>query len=230
LAYDFNSIRNPIIKRLFQSIFNLTSGHDHDGVNSKEVTVGTVADGAIETAKIADGALSADATGRAKMANDFISATQLASDAVETAKVKDANITLAKLATTAKVNMFNYQIEDLGAGVDIADRVIFVAPAGLTITLESVSMIPQGNGAGIDDGNNCLVGVTNGVNSIVYTAYDSDPGFPAVGTINSLGTLDETYKVLAAGEKLLLNVTNGATANPPAMMLQITYTLADAPD
>jgi len=228
MAYDFNSIRNPVIKRLFQSIFSLTAGHDHDGVNSKEVTVGTVADGAIATAKIADGALTADVAGRAKMADGFINVAKVANDAIETAKIKNANVTLAKVATTAKTHIFTYQIEDLGAGVDISDRVIFFAPAGIDVTLVSASIIPLGTSAGIDDSNNCLVGLTDGTNSIVATAWDSSPAFPSVGTVNSLGTVDATYKVLSAGEKLVLNVTNGATANPPAMMLQVVYTVADA--
>ena len=30
----------------------------------------------------------------------------------------------------------------------------------------------------------------------------------------------------AAGEKLYLSVTNGTTANPPAFLLQLTYTIA----
>lgn len=55
MAYDFNPIRNPVIKRLLETIFNVTDGHDHDGVNSKAVAVGTVADGAITNAKVAAG-------------------------------------------------------------------------------------------------------------------------------------------------------------------------------
>ena len=86
----------------------------------------------------------------------------------------------------------------------------------------------MGTSVGIDDSNNCLVGLTDGTNSIVSTAWDSSPAFPDAGTVNSLGTVDATYKVLSAGEKLVLNVTNGATANPPAMMLQVVYTVADA--
>jgi hypothetical protein len=52
------------------------------------ITTGMIADGAITTAKLADGCLSADAAGRAKMANGFI----------VTAKIGDAQITTAKLA------------------------------------------------------------------------------------------------------------------------------------
>lgn len=41
-----------------------------------------------------------------------------------------------------------------------------------------------------------------------------------------LGALNATHKVLAAGEKLFLSVTNGATAAPPAFLLQLEYTIA----
>ncbi len=53
MAYDFNSVRNPVIKRLLDAVFNISSGHDHDGVNSKAVTTGTVADAAVTNAKLA---------------------------------------------------------------------------------------------------------------------------------------------------------------------------------
>ena len=48
-----------------------------------------------------------------------------------------------------------------------------------------------------------------------------------VGTI-AAGALDGTHKILAAGEKLYLSVTNGTTAAPPAFLLQLTYTIAPA--
>lgn len=225
--YPTDNARNPVLKELFNEIMDIATGHDHDGTNSKAVTVGTVADNAITTAKINDGALSADVAGRAKMANGFITVDKLATDAVETIKIKDSNVTLAKLATTAKTKILSYQIEDLGAGADITNRVIFVAPAGIDVTLVNASIIPQGTAAGVDDGNTSVIALTDGTNTIVSVTYDADPGFPAAGTIANLGALDPTYKVLSAGEKLVLSITNGATANIPALMLQITYTVAD---
>jgi hypothetical protein len=53
MAYDFTSVRNPVIKRVFDAIFNVSTGHDHDGTNSKAVTTGTVADLAVTNAKLA---------------------------------------------------------------------------------------------------------------------------------------------------------------------------------
>ncbi len=51
-AFNFKVIRNNIMRTLFESVFNTSSGHDHDGTNSKAVTVGTVADLAITDAKL----------------------------------------------------------------------------------------------------------------------------------------------------------------------------------
>lgn len=241
MAYDFNQIRNPLLKAIFEAIFNATSGHDHDGTNSKLVSAGAPA----------AGALSADAAGRAMMADDYFNAaTVLAkfdadsfdnaqlilavkdgafnADAATRALFDDGIWPLAKLATTAKTKVLTYQVEDLGAGADIADRVIFAAPSGLDVTLVSASIIPQGNAAGVDDSNTSVIKLSDGTNTIVEATYDADPGFPAAAAVTSLGTLDVTYKVLSAGEKLYLSVTNGATANPPAFMLQVVYTVADA--
>lgn len=178
-----------------------------------DVTASKIAANAVETAKIKD-------------AN--VTAAKLAANAVETAKIKDNNVTLAKLAATAKTHILSYQVEDLSAGTDIADRAIFEAPAGLSVTLASVVIISQGTAAGIDGSNTCVIKLSNGTNTIIEYTMDGDPAFPAAGSSASLGTLDETHKVLAAGEKLVLSVTNGSTANPPAFMLQIVYTIADA--
>jgi len=50
---DFNVIKNPIMRRKFQEIFNTALGHDHDGSNSKAVSVGTVSDGQVTDIKLA---------------------------------------------------------------------------------------------------------------------------------------------------------------------------------
>ena len=51
---------------------------------------------------------------------------------------------------------------------------------------------------------------------------------PAENASGALGALSVANKVMAAGTKLHFTVTNGATANPPAMVLQVEYTLAAA--
>lgn len=240
MAYNFKTIFNPLIRRLFEAIFNVSTGHNHDGVNSKAVTTGVPA----------VGALAATAGGRAMIADDYFTAAQVLAkfdadsfdnaqliltikdgafnaDAATRALFDDGIWTLAKMATTAKTHIFNYIVEDLGAGVDITARPVFIVPTGFVATVQSAYMIPLGSGAGIDDGNNCLVGISDGTNGIASVAYDSAPGYPAENSINSLGTIDATHGILVAGEPLCITITNGATANPPAMMIQVSYTLAD---
>lgn len=208
--------------------------------------------GEIETpVAVAAGTLAANATGRAMIANDFFDAAtvlaKFAADSMDNAQlikaVKDGAFnadaatralfddgiwTRAKLATGVLTYILSYQVEDLAAGADIADRVIFEAPTGIDVTLVSANIIPQGNAAGIDDSNTCVIKLSDGTNTIVEATYDASPGFPAAAAATSLGTLDEDYLGLAAGEKLYLSVTNGATANPPGFMLQVVYSIADA--
>lgn len=191
----------------------LLNAHNHDGTNSEAVTVGTVGNGSVTAAKLAANAVE---TAKIKDAN------------VTTGKIADTAVTLAKLAATAKQFVLSYQVEDLAAGADIANRVIFAAPAGLDVTLVSAAIIPQGAAAGIDDSNKCVIALSDGTSAIVSKEYDADPVFPAAAAVTDLGALDETAKVLAAGEKLYLSVTNGATANPPGFMLQVVYAIADA--
>lgn len=205
---------------------------------AQDLYVGAVkiynADGSVEiAAAVADGSvtaakLAANAVETAKILNANVTAAKLATNAVETLKIKDANVTLAKLAATAKTHILSYQVENLAANADIADRPIFEVPTGMTATLTSAVIISQGTAAGIDGSNKCTIKLTDATNAIVEYDINSNQSFPADGTSASLGTLDITHKVLAAGEKLELSVTNGTTADPPAFMLQITYTLADA--
>lgn len=212
-----------------KSVFNLCKQLNKaqtDGTFS--ATVGTIADNAVTTAKIVNGALSADATGRAKMADNFVNSAKILADAVTTVKILNANVTPEKLTAIANTRVFSYQVADLGAGADITTRAIFEAPAGATLTITGAKIISQGTAAGIDDSNTCVVSILNGTNSIASITFDTDPAFPAENVSASLGALNGTYKVLAAGEKLHLVVTNGTTANPPAFMLQVEYTIATA--
>lgn len=239
MAYNFHI---PNLRKLLTAVFSTTSGHDHDGINSKAVTTGIPA----------AGALSANAAGRAMMADNYFDATTVdakiaanaftnaiadavfvdsifAADADSRAKFADGIFTLAKLATEARTFILQVPVEDLEAGADIADRLVFEAPAGFDITLVSAKVLSQGTAAGIDDSNTCVVLLEDGAsNAIVTKTYDVDPAFPASGVVADLGTLDSTYKVLSAGEKLLLSVTNGATANPPGFVIQVVYTMAAA--
>ena len=66
MAYFFRWQNLP---KMLTSVFSTSAGHDHDGTNSKAVTVGT----------IAAGALAKSAAGRAMMADDYFDAATVLS-------------------------------------------------------------------------------------------------------------------------------------------------------
>ena len=248
--YNFKNVAELV--DLLCLVFDTASGHDHDGTNSKSVTTGTPADNAVTTAKIAAGALAASVAGRAKIAaNYFDAATVLdkfatdsftnavllqliqngafVADAATRALFADGFMPPEKLTTAANIRMFMYAIEDLAAGADIADRTIFYVPTGKDFTVTKIGIIPRGASAGIDDANTAVIAMKDGSgNTIVSKTFNTATQPPAAGVIGDLGEVDNTYKLLSAGEKLVLNVTQGVTANLPACDLQVEVTVGTA--
>jgi hypothetical protein len=53
-VYDIGKIRNPELRAILENIMDVTAGHDHDGTNTKAVSVSAIADDAITTGKILD--------------------------------------------------------------------------------------------------------------------------------------------------------------------------------
>lgn len=119
-----------------------------------------------------------------------------------------------------------YQVIDLAAGADVTSTGLFVCPTGFTFTISSIDIISQGTAAGIDDSNTCVISVLNGINAIVTKTYNAATTFPADGTSDNLGALDETHKVITAGQIIKYTITNGATADSPAFIIQIIGELA----
>lgn len=224
MAYNFFT---PNLRKVLSAVFNTTSGHNHDGTNSKFVNVG----------QPAPGALSADATGRAIIANNYFDATTIASkvaDGAFTSTIADAKFAdsvwkLDKLDAEAKTHILQIPVEDLNAGNDITKRFVFEAPSGFDVTLVSANILSQGTAAGIDSTNSCVVLLEDAAyNEIVKITYDNTNPFPADGNTDSLGTPNPDHKTLSAGDKLFLSVTNGTAANPPRFVIQIVYTMAAA--
>lgn len=237
MAYNFFV---PNLRKLLTVVFDPTSGHDHDGTNSKSITVGTVAAGGI----------SADATGRAMIANNYFDAATaknkfaansmnnaftdqafaadaFAADADSRAKFADGIWEIDKLDASSRTHILSIPIENLGAGNDIADRFVFIAPTGFDVMLVSAMLLSNGS-SGIADGNTCVITLKNGDDTIVEKIYDTSNAFPAAKEESSLGALDGTHKVLAAGERLLVSVTNGASADLAEFTIQVVYTMAAA--
>ena len=138
----------------------------------------------------------------------------------------------AKIGTytlTCKASAFataHIPVADLAADADLADIPIFVAPAACELV--SVGILAKGNSAGIDAGNTSVFLVEDeSSNAIVTKTYSNTVAFPD-GTYGSLGTLSATHKILIAGEKVLLSVTNGTNANLPAFDVVIVYKIAGA--
>lgn len=113
------------------------------------------------------------------------------------------------------------RVEDLAAGVDIANRPIFAIPTACTLV--SAGILSEGAPAGIDAGNTCVILLEDQAsNAIVTVTYDNANIFPT-SDYEDLGALDGVHKALAAEEMVWLSVTNGATANPPAFSIVLTF-------
>jgi hypothetical protein len=136
--------------------------------------------------------------------------------------------TINNALTAVEKKILTYKVEDLAANADITTRAILAIPSDIDATITKASIISNGTPADIDDSNTCVVQLLNGTNSIVSETYDSTTAFPAENALADLGALSATYKVLEAGDKLHLVVTNGTTADPPAFILQVEYTVTKA--
>lgn len=109
MALKWNLFRNPTLRSALESLFNITDGHDHDGVNSKTLSPAAV--------------IGAGSVGTAAMINASVTADKLAANAVITAKILDANVTADKLAanavTTSKIlndNVTNDKLANITRG------------------------------------------------------------------------------------------------------------------
>jgi hypothetical protein len=97
MAYDFNDIRSPFLRRFFEKVFDTTDGHDHDGTNSKSLSPSAVvADDSITTVKIKDANVTA-----AKLATGSVTSAKILAGAVDTDELAADAVTGAKIADEA---------------------------------------------------------------------------------------------------------------------------------
>ena len=73
--------------------------------------------GWISTPAMQDDCLSADATGRAIMQDEFVNNAKLADDAVTTAKILDASITFAKFSSSKLLYTGVYGLSEYGRAI-----------------------------------------------------------------------------------------------------------------
>ena len=111
------------------------------------------------------------------------------------------------------------------AGDDIADFPVFRCPCALKIL--DVGIIPQIASVGIDGSNSSAWLIEVGSTSLVTKTYDDDPAFPAKGVYDSLGTITAAAAERAEGDVVTVSVTNGTTAFPKQLILQIEYAVLD---
>ena len=142
-----------------------------------------------------------------------------------TASGHDHDGTNSKKAITWHTKII--KVEDLAAGVDIADRIEMVVPTGQTWLITDSKIISNGTASGIDDSNKSTVVLKNGTNAVFSKEFNTATTFPAAGASTS-PTLDGDYTSVAAGSSVKLSVTNGSTADTPAFSVQVTMKITVA--
>lgn len=162
--------------------------------------------------------------GAGTIGNGTVGTTQLASNAVTTAKILNANVTVPKLSVTANSRPI---IVPLGAVSATTSQVAFVAPTAGSL---NAAKIVTKDAVVANDTDYWTFTLTNlgaagaGTDKIVEMTTEATGGTGlAAYTPLSLGTLDETHKVLAAGDVVLFTTTKSADATAlaeAALMLE----------
>lgn len=127
----------------------------------------------------------------------------------------------------APTRIISYEVEDLEANADIANRPIFYCPAGYKMTISDILLLSQGTVAGVDAENTAVIALANGANAIGSKTFNNTVTFPAIATVTNLGTLS-TYKAIAAGEVIKLSITCGTSADLPGFVVEVVGILETA--
>jgi hypothetical protein len=206
-----------------------------------------VEDGSIGTAKLAAGCLSADATGRAKMADGFVTADELADGAVVEGKIGAAAVTAGKLATgIATSNAVGVAITNAftlasGAWRDITGLTVTITPSSASSKILILAMVH-----GSTDGYNAMgLKLVRGVTDIgigdevgnrlrvsgvvvpdrMYAAGDTGGGNGSIVFLDSPGTTSAcVYKVQAYGDTTVY-IGRGKTDSDSAVYFRGACTL-----
>ena len=176
-VYDIGKIRNPELRAILENIMDVTAGHDHDGTNTKAVSVSAIADDAITTAKILD----ANVT-KAKLAQAVQDSLNLADSALQADDIHLPNATPTNAKAASGTLTILGVVKD-GETVQIGDDVYeFCSDAAQTLTAGST--IPVDIEAHTTKG---------AINLTVDT-------IPALGDTFTIGT--KTYYIVPAASTL----------------------------
>lgn len=137
LPADGELITNAILRAIARPTITLEG----------EIGAASITDGAVTTAKLADGALSADTTGRAKMADAFVTAAKLASSLDLSGKTLSGN---PSVTLTGTVNFSSatftppagFLIQQAHNSVVAASTIAAATPGG---TIPFDDTVPQNN-------------------------------------------------------------------------------------
>lgn len=151
------------------------------------------------------------ASGNLAVKSGGLTATYLASDSVTTAKILDSNVTIPKLADTAKPIAFSFEAGwgSAGTGEDLVDEQLYgfiVAPVDCTLTGETGYIVTASAGAAVQ------VDVElNGT-----TIYSTKPQFAAAANTLTAGTLSTT--AVSAGNRLGFRIKQVGTSTVGQMV------------
>lgn len=183
--------KNPQLRKLFTLLYDTTDGHDHDGSNSKSVSVGAPGDGTVTNAKLAAdvkvGSLATLTTTEKASVVGAINEldADIATNAASITTNSNSIGTLGSLTTTAK-NSLVAAINELDA-----DNAAFATKTGEeTLTNKSLSS-PTITTALINDGD---TGVT-------FTSADQTHAAPTV-TIPDIGDAADTFCMVDTAQTL----------------------------
>jgi len=113
ITINYNKVRNPQLREWLEEnfhdeLFDVTTGHDHDGVNSPTLSPSAViANDSITTAKILNlavttGKLAANAVTGAKLADGAVDSEHIVAGAIDTAHIANDQVTNDKLANITR--------------------------------------------------------------------------------------------------------------------------------
>jgi len=184
-----------------------------------EIGAASITDGAVTTAKLADGALSADTTGRAKMADAFVTAAKLASSLDLSGKTITGNPSLTVTGTvdlsgatlTAPAGMLVQQVQ---ASYTTRSTIAAATPGG-TIPMDDT--VPQNNeGTEILTASITPKATTNRleITAIIPIAIENASAFAAVALFQ-----DSTAGALAA-------IAESCGTNASLRVLTLHHTMA----